>query len=96
MKKHLVTCMLVALIGAAALGYLELKEASATPNPVRTETTSGDPVLVGAGDIASCGSPGDETTATILDGIPGTVFTAGDNAYDYGTTREFRRCYDPS
>jgi hypothetical protein len=40
-----------------------------------------DPVLVGAGDIASCQSSGDEATARLLDTIPGTVFTVGDNAY---------------
>jgi hypothetical protein len=54
------------------------------------------PVLVGAGDIASCDSRGDEITARLLDGIPGTVFTTGDNAYEYGTDREFRECYHPS
>lgn len=57
---------------------------------------SGDPVLVGAGDIASCASGGDEITADLLDGIAGTVFTAGDNAYEQGTGREFNRCYDPT
>ena len=40
-----------------------------------------DPVMVGAGDIASCTSRGDEATATLLDGIRGTIFTVGDNAY---------------
>ncbi|MDQ3871404.1 MAG: PKD domain-containing protein [Chloroflexota bacterium] len=55
-----------------------------------------DPLLVGAGDIADCSSAGDEATAALLDGIPGTVFTAGDNAYDSGTTTEFAKCYDPS
>ncbi|MDQ3871413.1 MAG: DNRLRE domain-containing protein [Chloroflexota bacterium] len=55
-----------------------------------------DPVLVGAGDIASCSSLGDQATATLLDTIPGTVFTAGDNAYESGTASEFANCYDPS
>jgi hypothetical protein len=55
-----------------------------------------DPVLVGAGDIASCSSLGDEATAKLLDGIPGTVFTAGDNAYPNGTATEFANCYDPT
>ena len=55
-----------------------------------------DPVLVGAGDIASCSSKGDEATAALLDAIPGTVFTAGDNAYESGTASEFANCYDPS
>ncbi len=40
-----------------------------------------DPVLVGAGDIASCTSRGDEATARLLDGIRGTIFTVGDNGY---------------
>jgi hypothetical protein len=53
-------------------------------------------VLVGAGDIASCGWSTDEATASLLDGIPGTVFTAGDNAYTNGTTSEYNDCYHPS
>jgi hypothetical protein len=53
-------------------------------------------VLVGAGDIGMCGSTGPEATARLLDGIEGTVFTAGDNAYLQGTEQQFRDCYDPS
>ncbi len=53
-------------------------------------------VLVGAGDIASCSSTGDEATANILDGISGTVFTLGDNAYETGSATEFSNCYNPS
>jgi chitodextrinase len=58
-----------------------------------TLTATSDPVLVGAGDIASCVSPGDEATAAILDGVDGLVFTAGDNAYETGTATEFAECY---
>jgi len=53
-------------------------------------------VLVGAGDIASCESDGDEATAAMLDGLEGTVFTLGDNAYPDGTAQDFARCYAPS
>jgi hypothetical protein len=59
-------------------------------SPVATET------LVGAGDIARCGSPGSEQTAALLDGIGGTVFTAGDNAYPNGRDEDFRDCYAPT
>ncbi len=59
-------------------------------------TATSDAVLVGAGDIASCDSPGDEATAALLDAIGGTVFTAGDNAYERGTDQEFADCYHPS
>ena len=51
---------------------------------------------MGAGDIADCGSSGDEATAKLLDAIDGTVFTLGDNVYENGTLEEFRRCYDPT
>lgn len=53
-------------------------------------------VMVGAGDIAKCSSSADEATAKLLDSIPGTVFTVGDNAYPSGTAAEFRDCYAPS
>src|SRR5207248_2668652 len=53
-------------------------------------------VLVGAGDIADCGSSGAEATAALLDAIPGTVFTAGDNVYSSGTASEYANCYDPT
>jgi len=52
-------------------------------------------VLVGAGDIADCSSDGDEATAKLLDHLDGTVFTLGDNAYEFGSAANFRRCYDP-
>ena len=67
----------------------------ASPRPASTQTVP-PAVLVGAGDIASCGSSGDEATAALLAGIDGTVFTLGDNVYDSGTAAEFATCYDPS
>lgn len=56
----------------------------------------GDAVLVGAGDIASCSSSGDEATAALLDGIAGTVFLLGDIVYPKGTPAEYADCYNPS
>jgi len=57
---------------------------------------SGGVVFVGAGDIADCSSSGDQATATLLDGISGTVFTAGDNAYEDGSALNFTNCYQPT
>jgi Calcineurin-like phosphoesterase len=56
------------------------------------------PILVGAGDIAVCGSTntGDEATAALLDTIPGVVFTAGDLAYEDGSWADFNGCYNPT
>ncbi|MEU2610218.1 DNRLRE domain-containing protein [Micromonospora sp. NPDC007271] len=62
---------------------------------VTTGTSSSDPVLVGAGDIADSGS-GDTATAALLDRISGTVFTTGDNVYSNGTTTEFNTYYEPT
>jgi hypothetical protein len=56
----------------------------------------GSEVLVGAGDIAVCGSTGDDATANLLVGISGTVFTLGDNAYPNGSTSDYANCYDGS
>ncbi len=47
---------------------------------------SDDPVLVGAGDIASCDDlAGAQATAKLIDKIPGTVFAVGDLAYPDGS-----------
>mgnify|MGYP001229658583 CR=1 FL=1 len=66
---------------------------TATPTP----TLANDNVtFVGAGDISDCDNDNDELTARLLDAIPGTVFTTGDNAYSSGTSTQFAECYDPT
>lgn len=67
-----------------------------TPTVTPTPTLAAEYVLVGAGDIADCSSNGDEATAALIQNIPGTVFTAGDNVYPSGTLDEYKRCYEPS
>lgn len=59
-------------------------------------TGEADPVIAGAGDIATCGSSGAVKTAALLDRIPGTVMAVGDLAYPDGTAAQFRDCYDPT
>ncbi len=70
--------------------------ANRTRNVPSPSTGGAGVVLVGAGDIAHCRKDGDEATAAILDTIPGTVFTTGDNAYPDGTAADFANCYHPS
>ncbi|MBF8290053.1 MAG: Metallophosphoesterase, partial [Chloroflexi bacterium] len=70
--------------------------AGPTPTPSPTPPASAGVVLVGAGDIASCGLTADSATAKVVAGIAGTVFTAGDNAYELGSAAEFRDCYGPT
>jgi acid phosphatase type 7 len=95
------------LIGSAglamviAIGALSCAEAPALIGPGGNEPPPGnDPggsaILVGAGDIARCSTPGAAVTAALLDGIAGTVFAAGDNAYENGTAAEYTSCYEPT
>jgi hypothetical protein len=69
---------------------------------------AGAAMMVGAGDIAVCGTSGDEATARIVDSVVRTdsagkvatvVFTLGDNAYpsgDGGVDGDFQRCFATS
>ena len=68
----------------------------------------GTHTLVGAGDIARCYPADDPTairparstpaaaTARLLDRIPGTVITLGDNAYEAGSPADYLLCYEPT
>ena len=56
-----------------------------------------DPILVGAGDIASCDDlAGARATAKLIENIPGTVFATGDLAYPDGSDENFANCYGPT
>ena len=70
--------------------------ASVTAAPaVALGSMSASNVLVGAGQIADSNKPNSPFTANLLDTIPGTVFTLGDNAYQNGSATAFTREYDP-
>ncbi len=66
------------------------------PSPSPTPVPRGDQILIGAGDIADCATDDDEATARLLDQLPGTVFTAGDNAGPDGSPARFSDCYAPT
>ena len=58
-----------------------------------------DSIFVGAGDIATCSSVGDDQTAALLDRfarLGATVFSLGDHAYPKGTADQFANCYGSS
>src|SRR5437588_166691 len=70
---------------------------SVPAGPVRVDVSPpAGMILVGAGNIARCGTTGAAATAALLDSIPGTVFALGDNAYPDGTPARYQTCYDPS
>jgi hypothetical protein len=53
-------------------------------------------IVLAAGDIAYCGSRGDDRTARLLGRERGTVLSLGDHAYPSGTAQQFERCYGTS
>jgi 3',5'-cyclic AMP phosphodiesterase CpdA len=95
-----------AIAGLTLLGCRESKTSTAATRVPATTTPQElpsppppfepDAVIAGAGDIAMCGAPEVAATATLLDSIPGAVFTAGDNAYPSGGLRDFISCYEPT
>jgi hypothetical protein len=65
------------------------------PSPSTVSPDGKTFVLVRAGDIESCKAPeGARATTQLLEKIPGTVFAAGDLAYDRGSAAEFKNWYD--
>ena len=64
--------------------------------PPESQVRAKSAVMVGAGDIAKCLSSADNATAQLLDDIPGTVFTVGDNVYPSGSAWRFAFCYGSS
>ena len=82
-----------AFAGLAQLYGLQPPSPSPFPPPAPGEQD----VLIGAGDIADCAEiESARKTAELIEKIPGTVFTLGDNAYGSGTPEQFANCYAPT
>jgi acid phosphatase type 7 len=83
----------IALVAAGVGGFVALRSAGEGGQ----DAGLGDrPILVAAGDIASCGSGAVQATAKLVASIAGTIQTLGDNAYPDGSMKDFRDCYDPT
>lgn len=96
----------------AVLGFSCYSQNGVTPPPAdapaKEIALAGAVVMIGAGDIAVCGTMGDEATGALVDSVLKTdsvekvetvVFTAGDNAYPSGAegpAYTFIRCFNPS
>jgi acid phosphatase type 7 len=100
-RLRILLCVVCLLFSINGLRSQEAEDAVRPPSkkhattPVRNEPDT--VTLVGAGDIAGCGNlTGAQATAKLLDKIPGTVFAAGDLAYEKGTAEEFENCYQPT
>jgi len=88
--------LLVIAGGAVSAAQTDSATQSSTPMAAVTARAS-DPVLVGAGDIASCDDlAGAYATAKLIEKISGTVFAVGDLAYPNGSDEDFAKCYQPT
>jgi len=90
------------LVRGIAAGTASIRAAAGGQTGTSTVTVvtppppSGSEVLIGAGDIAVCGSTGDDATSNILVSTSGTVYTLGDNAYPDGSATDYANCYNGS
>ena len=90
------------LVTGVAAGTASIRASAGGKTGTSTVTVPAPPpppgseVLIGAGDIAVCGSTGDDATSNILASTSGTVFTLGDNAYPNGSATDYANCYDAS
>ena len=79
----------------ASNGSVTLSSREGRSKPRLLVTTA--PVLLAAGDIASCTETGDTATAALLKAVPAaTIAALGDLAYESGTPAEFASCYGPT
>jgi hypothetical protein len=91
------------LMAVVAIAWVAAGGRSVTPGPPVGAASPpivappGAALLVGAGDISSCGNDHDELTARLVESFGDVpVFTTGDNAYERGSAAEFATCYDPT
>jgi len=88
---------LVTGVGVGSATITATSEGKSGGATVTVTSGSGTTVtLVGAGDIAECGSGTDDSTAALLGRVGGAVFTAGDNAYPDGYYQDYANCWAPS
>ena len=90
--------VLLLVIAGGAVSAAQTDSATQSSTPVAAVTApASDPVLVGAGDIASCDDlAGAYATAKLIEKISGTVFAVGDLAYPNGSDEDFAKCYQPT
>ncbi len=100
MKHGLIVAAALGIIGAVSFGiwwhWYRYEPVSTPTNRSPAANPENDPTVVAAGDIADCGSSGDEATARLVENTSGPVLTLGDHVYPLGGVDEFEGCYGPS
>src|SRR4029453_5643708 len=89
-----VLCLHTACGGNHIAGPDDVPRTPLPPNVVIPTPPVADEILVGAGDIARCEDTNTEATAKLLDRIPGTVVTLGENVYPTSTPQLLATCYE--
>ncbi len=91
--------VLLPIVASGALSTAQTGRPAAQSSipALAVSTQTSDPVLVGAGDVASCDDlAGAYATAKLIEQISGTVFVTGDLAYPDGSDENFAKCYQPT
>lgn len=93
--------MLVAVLGLGACAFARADREEADDQPPRVAVAgakAGSAVVtvVAAGDIARRPEHGEGTARLIQTILPDAVLPLGDNAYEDGTTEQYKRNYDPT
>jgi hypothetical protein len=84
-QKALAICISVLLSGLASAAPMASGNGAEAPA-----------IVLAAGDVGQCGSPGAALSASLLRQHAGVILALGDLAYRSGTAEEFRRCYAPT
>ena len=102
--RPLFTVAMTPLLALACKIPVQITPAPAASSAAEIAAT-GASVMIGVGDIAVCGTDGDEKTASLVDSVlradsvakvHDEVFTLGDNAYPDGSASNFALCFTPS
>ena len=102
--RALTTALIAALVALSCKIPVQITPAPAAASAAEIAAT-GASVFIGVGDIAVCGTDGDERTAKLVDSVlradsvakvNDEVFTLGDNAYPDGSASNFALCFTPS
>ncbi len=99
--------LLVLVVAACSIACPPPVKVTPPPATAAAEEVAlaGASVLIGAGDISTCPSNGDELTAALVDsvlkadsvaGVKDQVFAAGDVVYPSGRTEDFAQCWGAS
>lgn len=103
-SRSLATAVVAVVLTLSCKIPVQITPAPASATAAEVALT-GASVFMGVGDIAVCGTDGDEKTAVLMDSLLKTdsvakvndeVFTLGDNAYPDGSASNFTLCWTQS